>query len=555
VEVALFNALRPLGDASARQNIQFHPLSTPPRAFSPVKSCSTPRQPMATHGLEDLDIPPPAPVGPPTDSLQKRTPASGSFPYLQTTEQPATDKENEFAMYAPQPMGGAGRSTMKRSRTETPPSGERSNAKKMRTDLESVGLPEPEEMPPVYDEADGSKPNYSYAQLIAMAVLRAPTRRLTLAQIYQWITSHFAYYRTTDTGWQNSIRHNLSLNKSFVKVDRPKDDPGKGHYWTIVPGEERLFLVEKKNAVRRTVHPEVPAQMQMMAQELDFRPSTAPAMSHFPLVPRMNTKLIDSARFPDEAELSSNGTIPASDPALQEDEATAPHHTSFRSSPPPVHLASSPPRAPVHVQRKATPPPKPHFQPPSRSGDHQKFGVPGDSGYWSSIESSVARANAHQLLSEADNGKAGRAEVEIARLRSSSFDLSPTKGARFITSPTDDTPTTPAVYRQPLRPPPTVSPNTNLKNHRMRMKAMLGSPLKGQSPQAEHVFSPALRDDNFALTPYKSPCKSGNLGPEGYLDLAEGPASANTSPVKQPIKRPSLTRAATSANLLATVTG
>src|SRR5579859_260485 len=103
---------------------------------------------------------------------------------------------------------------------------------------------------------DGSKPPYSYAHLIGMAILRSPQKRLTLNQIYTWITTTFEYYRAEaqlQTNWQNSIRHNLSLNKAFVKEERPKDEPGKGHYWKIVPGAEAQFAKGSKG--RRPLNP------------------------------------------------------------------------------------------------------------------------------------------------------------------------------------------------------------------------------------------------------------------------------------------------------------
>lgn len=75
------------------------------------------------------------------------------------------------------------------------------------------------------------KPPYRYATLIAMAIPRANNHCLPLTQIYQWISNHFPYHSLTDSGWQNSIRHNLSLNKNFIKTKRPSHDIGKGHYW------------------------------------------------------------------------------------------------------------------------------------------------------------------------------------------------------------------------------------------------------------------------------------------------------------------------------------
>lgn len=72
------------------------------------------------------------------------------------------------------------------------------------------------------DENKNVKPPYSYATMITQAILSNPEGVLSLADIYKYISTNFAFYRYIKTGWQNSIRHNLSLNKASFRKSASK---------------------------------------------------------------------------------------------------------------------------------------------------------------------------------------------------------------------------------------------------------------------------------------------------------------------------------------------
>ncbi|OAA44898.1 FKH1-like protein [Metarhizium rileyi] len=122
-----------------------------------------------------------------------------------------------------------------------------------------------------HDDNQHIKPQYSYAQMITQAIMNAPNGKLNLNGIYTFIMTSYSYYRHQQAaGWQNSIRHNLSLNKSFDKVARSTDEPGKGMKWQIVP-EARDEMTRNAFKIGRGGHrgssaPSSPNQLNYITQ-------------------------------------------------------------------------------------------------------------------------------------------------------------------------------------------------------------------------------------------------------------------------------------------------
>lgn len=100
------------------------------------------------------------------------------------------------------------------------------------------------------DESELARPPYSYVALICLAITSSPNKRLTLQEIYNYISTNFKYYKHAGKNWKNSIRHNLSLNKCFYRIPKEGGGQRKGGYWLFDSNHENMF---QNNNWRRRV--------------------------------------------------------------------------------------------------------------------------------------------------------------------------------------------------------------------------------------------------------------------------------------------------------------
>ncbi|XP_041365084.1 forkhead box protein N4-like isoform X2 [Gigantopelta aegis] len=107
------------------------------------------------------------------------------------------------------------------------------------------------------------KPVFSYSCLIALALKNSESGNLPVSEIYSFMIENFPYFKTAPDGWKNSVRHNLSLNKCFAKVDNPKLSASakKGCLWGLNPAK----VVKMEEEISKWGKKDLPALLKSMA--------------------------------------------------------------------------------------------------------------------------------------------------------------------------------------------------------------------------------------------------------------------------------------------------
>ncbi|XP_060549050.1 forkhead box L3 isoform X1 [Pantherophis guttatus] len=199
------------------------------------------------------------------------------------------------------------------------------------------------------EEKRFTRPAYSYIALIAMAIQQSPSNKVTLSGIYDFIMKKFPYYRTNQRAWQNSIRHNLSLNSCFVKVPRAEgNDKGKGNYWSFATGCESMLDLFENGNYRRRRRRSVKREKTKVAGERGALPTLSSADAAFPEISCAGETLeSQSLQSSEPGEFFPRAAASRQSPNIGKSDAEIKFSIDYiLSSPDPLPVL----RSPYHVQ-------------------------------------------------------------------------------------------------------------------------------------------------------------------------------------------------------------
>lgn len=205
----------------------------------------------------------------PADTLQGSPSRPSDFEYADSKEQTSAMNYHNYSQFTGN-QSPKGFDTSYHQRMSTPlpvhastrggyASMKESSLKETRPKKEKLPPKRKRSPSPPLNEADFPpeallKPNASYLILIHEAISNSEKKMLSLPDIYRAIQRKYPYFklRVTTTGWQSSVRHNLSQSSAFQKVQRE----GKGWLWRITEG----FNIEKEKK-KKLLPPPPPSQV------------------------------------------------------------------------------------------------------------------------------------------------------------------------------------------------------------------------------------------------------------------------------------------------------
>ncbi|KAF7973210.1 hypothetical protein HWV62_15803 [Athelia sp. TMB] len=190
-----------------------------------------------------LPPPPPAPEDSPSPSDEQDEPARLRSPSVDIISHSPPSSLTSHSPPPPAPVPEA---------KPTAPPKPKVNSKK-RKKTEPVPVPPPKPQRP---EVMPAKPQLTYS-IMCYRAINALGGKATLQDICGWMRDTFEWYKWNDeAGWENSVRHNLSSNRSFKKMERCAGERGKGFFWSIEEGsipnfeeqEARLLHIQQQQA-------------------------------------------------------------------------------------------------------------------------------------------------------------------------------------------------------------------------------------------------------------------------------------------------------------------